>query len=83
MKLEWFSRQSGPESVSTHRLFPHTPPTADGSFLHQFLAATEGMGAAERGAYLEHPPQGAPDIDSIHQARPAKRLRWPCLARSQ
>ncbi|KAI7846271.1 hypothetical protein COHA_000250 [Chlorella ohadii] len=40
---------------------------ADGSFLHQFLAATEGMGAAERGAYLEHPPQGAPDIDSIHQ----------------
>ncbi|KAL4428290.1 hypothetical protein ABPG75_002379 [Micractinium tetrahymenae] len=41
---------------------------AEGSFLQQFLAATEGLGPAERGAYLEHPPEGAPDIDSIHES---------------
>ena len=43
------------------------PPAAEGSFLQQFLAATEGMSPAQRGAYLEQPPEGAPDIDSIHQ----------------
>lgn len=42
-------------------------PAAEGSFLQQFLAATQGLGPAERGAYLEHPPEGGPDIDSIHE----------------
>lgn len=46
-----------------------SPPAAKGSFLQQFLAATQGLGPAERGAYLEHPPAGAPDIDSIHEVR--------------
>lgn len=41
--------------------------TADGSFLHQYLGATEAMDPASRGAYLEDPPEGAPDIDSIHE----------------
>ncbi|EFN55337.1 hypothetical protein CHLNCDRAFT_35608 [Chlorella variabilis] len=41
---------------------------AEGSFLQQFLEVTAGMGPAERGGYLESPPEGAPDIDSIHEA---------------
>ncbi|PSC70916.1 ubiquitin carboxyl-terminal hydrolase isozyme L3 [Micractinium conductrix] len=41
---------------------------ADGSFLAQFLKATEGMDAAARGAFLEQPPEGGPNIDSIHEA---------------
>ena len=39
------------------------------SFLSQFLTATGGMSPAERGAYLEHPPENAPSIDSIHEVR--------------
>lgn len=38
----------------------------DGSFLQQFFQATADMDAAQRGAYLEHPPEGAPDIDDAH-----------------
>ncbi|KAL4858837.1 Ubiquitin carboxyl-terminal hydrolase isozyme L3 [Chlorella vulgaris] len=41
---------------------------ADGSFMDQFLEATASLDPAARGAYLEQPPAGAPDIDSIHQA---------------
>lgn len=51
--------------------FPPRPgtDTAEGSFLQQFMAATAGMDADQRGAHLEQPPAGAPDIDSIHQVR--------------
>ncbi|GAB4814399.1 hypothetical protein N2152v2_001445 [Parachlorella kessleri] len=38
------------------------------SFLTQFFESTASMNPQERGAYLEHPPQGAPSIDSIHEA---------------
>jgi hypothetical protein len=31
--------------------------------------ATDGMEPAARGAYLEAPPDGAPDIEADHQAR--------------
>ena len=52
------------------------PAAAGGSFMHEFLAATEGMSPQERGAFLERPPEGAPDIDSIHQARLGLSARW-------
>ncbi|CAK0786891.1 hypothetical protein CVIRNUC_010105 [Coccomyxa viridis] len=39
-----------------------------GSFLQRFLTATADMDAAQRGAYLEDPPEGAPDIDQAHHA---------------
>jgi hypothetical protein len=42
------------------------PLAAEGSFLQRFLDATGGMSPAERGAYLEHPPPGAPDLDEAH-----------------
>lgn len=42
---------------------------ADGSFLQRFLDATQKMSPAERGAYLEHPPPGAPDLDDAHHVR--------------
>ena len=45
---------------------------APGSFLDSFFQATAGMDAAGRGAYLEHPPEGAPSIDSIHQEAAAQ-----------
>lgn len=38
-----------------------------GSFLERFFAATGPMAPAERGAYLESPPQDAPDIEEAHQ----------------
>lgn len=40
-----------------------------GSFLERFFAATGPMTAAERGAYLESPPDQAPDIEEAHQVR--------------
>ncbi len=40
---------------------------AAGSFLARFLAATQGMDPAAVGAFLEHPPEGAPDIEAAHQ----------------
>jgi ubiquitin carboxyl-terminal hydrolase L3 len=43
-------------------------PLAPGSFLEAFLAATAGMSPAARGAHLEAPPPGAPEIDGIHDA---------------
>ena len=42
---------------------------ADGSFLQRFLDTTQKMSPAERGAYLEHPPPGAPDLDDAHHVR--------------
>ena len=45
---------------------------APGSFLDTFFQATAGMDAAGRGAYLEHPPAGAPSIDAIHEAAAAQ-----------
>ena len=38
----------------------------EGSFLQRFFSATTDMDPAQRGAYLEHPPVGAPDIDEAH-----------------
>ena len=38
-----------------------------GSFLEDFFGKTSEMGAGERGAYLETPPAGAPDIDEAHE----------------
>jgi hypothetical protein len=43
------------------------PTTAEGSFLEKFFEATKDLGAAERGAYLEHPPSGGVDIEEAHQ----------------
>ena len=34
--------------------------------MQRFLDATGSMSPAERGAYLEHPPPGAPDLDEAH-----------------
>ena len=61
---------------------PPSPPlpAAEGSFLQQFLGTTEGMSPAERGAYLEQPPEGAPDIDSIHQVGTNKAVQCSCSA---
>lgn len=42
---------------------------APDSFFTQFAASTAGMSPAERGAFLENPPQGAPDIETAHQVR--------------
>lgn len=40
---------------------------APGSFLERFFAATAALSPAERGAYLESPPDNAPDIEEAHQ----------------
>jgi ubiquitin carboxyl-terminal hydrolase L3 len=42
------------------------------SFLRRFLAATTPLSPAERGRYLERPPQGAPDLEAAHR-RAAER----------
>ena len=36
------------------------------TFLPQFLDATRGMSPAERGAFLEDPPAGAPSLEQAH-----------------
>lgn len=36
------------------------------SFFSKFFDATAGMSPSERGAYLESPPPGAPDIEEAH-----------------
>lgn len=46
------------------------------SFLDDFLKATKGMNPAEKGAYLENPPEGAPSIDSIHEVGRNGSLCW-------
>ena len=38
-----------------------------GSFLEDFFGKTSEMSPGERGAYLENPPAGAPDIDEAHE----------------
>lgn len=40
---------------------------APDSFLTRFFESTQPMSPAERGAYLEQPPQDAPDIEEAHQ----------------
>ena len=39
------------------------------SFLDKFFKVTESMSPAERGTYLENPPDGGPSIDEIHEVR--------------
>ena len=36
------------------------------SFLKQFFDATASMDPTSRGAFLENPPQGAPNIEETH-----------------
>lgn len=48
-----------------------------GSFLQQFFAATAAMAPDERGAFLESPPPGAPDIEAAHQAAAAEGSTAP------
>ncbi|GMH32554.1 hypothetical protein BSKO_00388 [Bryopsis sp. KO-2023] len=42
-------------------------PVVPGSFFSDFITATSGMTAEERGKYLEDPPEGAPDIEDAHK----------------
>ena len=49
------------------------PPPAPGSFLARFLGDTQEMTPAQRGTYLEHPPEGAPSIDAAHEASAGRR----------
>eukprot|EP00197_Chlamydomonas_leiostraca_P006148 CAMPEP_0202860686 /NCGR_PEP_ID=MMETSP1391-20130828/2315_1 /ASSEMBLY_ACC=CAM_ASM_000867 /TAXON_ID=1034604 /ORGANISM="Chlamydomonas leiostraca, Strain SAG 11-49" /LENGTH=242 /DNA_ID=CAMNT_0049539909 /DNA_START=41 /DNA_END=769 /DNA_ORIENTATION=+ len=42
-----------------------------GSFVDEFLKATEGMTWEARGKYLEEPPEGGPNIEAAHQAAAA------------
>ena len=56
------------------------PVADDGSFLQRFYKATADMDPAQRGAYLEHPPEGAPDIDEAHHVSHCEHLT--CLYRS-
>ena len=84
----WRCTHAAPPACSSTRasraLCPPPPspplPAAEGSFLQQFLGTTEGMSPAERGAYLEQPPEGAPDIDSIHQVGTNKAVQCSCSA---
>lgn len=46
----------------------NTVKIRDESFLKLFYDATAGMTPADRGAFLENPPPGAPDIEAAHQA---------------
>ena len=39
------------------------------SFLDTFISTTTPMTPEERGAYLESPPEGAPDIEEAHKVR--------------
>jgi ubiquitin carboxyl-terminal hydrolase L3 len=54
------------------------PDDADGggdderSFLRRFFAATASLSPAERGRFLERPPEGAPDLEAAHR-RAAER----------
>ena len=49
------------------------------SFLQRFLTATADMDAAQRGAYLEDPPEGAPDIDQAHHVSCLEHVSSPWL----
>ena len=40
-----------------------------GSFLEEFLKATESLTPQARGKHLEDPPEGALSIDAIHEVR--------------
>eukprot|EP01024_Parvocaulis_polyphysoides_P049602 TRINITY_DN481_c1_g3_i1.p1 TRINITY_DN481_c1_g3~~TRINITY_DN481_c1_g3_i1.p1 ORF type:complete len:244 (+),score=64.47 TRINITY_DN481_c1_g3_i1:752-1483(+) len=40
---------------------------AENSFFERFLSATKTMSPADRGQYLEDPPEGAPDIEEAHK----------------
>eukprot|EP01023_Acetabularia_acetabulum_P002153 TRINITY_DN10827_c0_g2_i3.p2 TRINITY_DN10827_c0_g2~~TRINITY_DN10827_c0_g2_i3.p2 ORF type:complete len:245 (-),score=58.49 TRINITY_DN10827_c0_g2_i3:1175-1909(-) len=40
---------------------------SENSFFQRFLASTKTMKPEERGQYLEHPPEGAPDIEDAHK----------------
>ena len=46
----------------------------DDSFLQRFFSATADMDPAQRGTYLEHPPEGAPDIDEAHHVSHGDQL---------
>ena len=56
-----------PSASCRSRMLQHLPFTAGkGSFLDRFFDATAGMNPTEVGAFLEHPPEGAPSIDEAH-----------------
>ena len=54
-----------------------------GSFLDRFLEATAPMSPAEKAAFLEDPPAGAPDIESTHSGAATEgQSRPPTLEES-
>jgi len=59
--------QNQPHLQSRTQPNPQPNPTAEGSFLQRFFQATQSLTPEQRGAYLEAPPTGAPDIEDAHQ----------------
>ena len=55
----------------------------DGSFLQRFTTATADMDPAQRGAYLEYPPEGAPDIDEAHHVSHSSQSTSQCTTLSR
>lgn len=55
-------------SLAAARADGLVPAFAPDSFLARFYEATASMTPAERAAYLESPPAGAPDIEAAHAA---------------
>jgi hypothetical protein len=62
--LLWLTTCLSVHPVALHGNVIHLVP---GSFLERFFAATSPLSPAERGAYLESPPEDAPDIEEAHQ----------------
>ena len=55
------------------------PAAGDGSFLQRFFASTADMDPAQRGAYLEYPPEDAPDIDEAHHVSQCDQSTSQCM----
>ena len=53
------------------------PSTGQNSFFQQFFEATQGMNPTARGAFLEEPPEGAPDIEEVHHVSQIALLPLP------
>ncbi len=67
------AKPTTPHPTPPHLPSPQTHHPADSSFLQRFFDATKALTPQQRGAYLEAPPSGAPDIEEAHQVGSSRR----------
>ena len=67
----WFTKQTVSNACGTvamlHAFANADVPYKSGSFLEEFMKASDGLDPMERAKLLENPAEGQPDVEKVHQ----------------